>query len=244
MRLPVIFLDDGGVMNDNVRRGACFRELIPHFLVPRLGGEPRAWSEANVPVFDALMDEYTRRLYRRPEADYHAFLHEFFRVRWLRDMCDRVGVVSPPDDECAALAADAYTWITRRVRSAFPGAADAVRTLSDQGHRLYTASGETSLELDGYLTGMGVRDRFTTLYGPDLISTAKEGIPYYERVFADAAVDPADALVVDDAPIALSWAAAAGARTVWVRGGRDEAAAVHLTIERLADLPAALDRLD
>jgi hypothetical protein len=36
------------------------------------------------------------------------------------------------------------------------------------------------------------------------------------RIFADAGVAPAEALVVDDNPLALRWAAEAGARTVFV----------------------------
>ena len=48
-----IFLDDGGVLNDNDRRGAEWRRLIGEFLSPRLGGEPLAWGAANRIVFDA-----------------------------------------------------------------------------------------------------------------------------------------------------------------------------------------------
>jgi hypothetical protein len=46
-----------------------------------------------------------------------------------------------------------------------------IRTLYAAGYRMMTASGEVSLSLDGYLTGMGVRDCFERLYGPDLIDT-------------------------------------------------------------------------
>ncbi len=38
-----LFIDDGGVLNDNERRGAEWRRLIGEYLSPRLGGEPPAW---------------------------------------------------------------------------------------------------------------------------------------------------------------------------------------------------------
>ena len=241
MRQPAIFLDDGGVMNDNQRRGAAWRRLIPQFLVPRLGGEPRAWSDANVPVFTALLHDYERSLVGQPEADYNVFLRGF-RLGWLRGMCERVGVAPPADDECIALAAEAHAWITVRVDSALPGVAAAVRALHARGIPLHTASGEPSDELHGYLTGMGVRDCFRRLYGPDLVGVPKEGVPYYERAFADAGVDPRDAVVVDDFPGALRWAAEAGARTVLVRSDRGESDDVDLALDALSDLPVALDR--
>jgi HAD superfamily hydrolase (TIGR01509 family) len=49
---------------------------------------------------------------------------------------------------------------------------------------------------------MGVRGCFDRLYGSDLVTVGKEGPEYYRRSFADAGVDPRDALVVDDRPAA------------------------------------------
>jgi FMN phosphatase YigB (HAD superfamily) len=78
-----------------------------------------------------------------------------------------------------------------------------------------TASGEASWELDGYLTGMRVRAYFDGhLYGPDHVDAAKASPLYYERIFAHCAVNPTDALVVDDSEQALNWAAETGANTV------------------------------
>jgi HAD superfamily hydrolase (TIGR01509 family) len=138
----------------------------------------------------------------------------------------------------------ASAYVTRRVRAAFPGATEAIHALHARGHRLFTASGEDHRDLGGYLTGMGVRDCFAGgLYGPDLINTPKEGPRYYERIFADAGIDPGDAIVVDDYPGALAWARSAGARTAWVRSDRGEALDADLALAGLRDLPAALDRL-
>ena len=91
---------------------------------------------------------------------------------------------------------------------------------------------------------MGVRACFGRLYGPDLIGTFKAGPEFYERLLADAGVSPAGALVLDDNPAALHWAAQAGARGVLVsptQPPRD--AQSPQTISSLAELPPLIERL-
>ena len=242
MRRPAIFLDDGGVMNDNALRGPQWQRLCGEFFAPLLGGEPGRWAEANQVVVTALFDDYARTMNGRTDADYNAWL-QGFRVAWVRGMCEAVDAPSPAEDECVDLYHRASAFVTQRVRAAFPGVIEAIHTLNARGYTLHTASGEESSDLDGYLTGMGVRHCFGRLYGPDLINTPKEGALFYERIFADAGVSPVDAVVVDDFPTALDWAAATGARTVCVRSDRGEPDSRHLAIDRLAELPDLLERL-
>jgi HAD superfamily hydrolase (TIGR01509 family) len=142
----------------------------------------------------------------------------------------------PPPEDAYDMARAATMYITRRVRAAFPGVAEAIRLLHAEGHTLYTASGEPSDDLDGYLSGMHVRGCFTRLYGPDLVDTFKTGPTYYERIFADARVDPARALVVDDNADAVAWAWQAGAHAVHVTYLPAEANA----IPSLAHVPSLL----
>jgi HAD superfamily hydrolase (TIGR01509 family) len=235
----VVFLDDGGVMNDNRLRGPAWQRLVGEYFIPRLGGAPDAWAAANVAAVERMFDDYRRACYGRTDLDAVAVWRDL-DLRWLRDMCAIVGVAAPADDDkCIALAEAAAAHITPRVGSAFPGAAEAIRALHARGFPLNTASGERSSELHGYLTGMGVRDCFGRLYGPDLVRTLKEGPAYYARIFADAGVDPARALVVDDTPQPLRWAAEAGARTLLVGAATPE----FRTIAALADLPALIDAL-
>ena len=211
-----VFLDDGGVMNDNRLRGPAWQRLVAEYFIPRLGGASDAWAAANVTAVEREMDYYRRACWGRTDLDAVNVWRDLDR-RWLRDMCEIVGVAAPADDdECIALAEAASASIIPRVNSAFPGAAGAIRALHARGYRLHTASGERSTELHGYLTGMGVRDCFGRLYGPDLVRTLKEGPAYYARILADAGVNPARALVVDDTPRSLRWAAEAGARTLLV----------------------------
>jgi HAD superfamily hydrolase (TIGR01509 family) len=156
-------------------------------------------------------------------------------------MASFAGVTVPLDDaECVMLAKEASVFITRNVRSAYSGAADAIRLLHSMGLDLYTASGEVSWELDGYLTGMGIRDQFLTLYGPDLINQAKEGVEYYRRAFVHAGVDPKHTLVVDDSLEALAWAQSVGAKTCFVGAASPRREHADLMVSHLAELPGAL----
>jgi HAD superfamily hydrolase (TIGR01509 family) len=134
--------------------------------------------------------------------------------------------------------------ITRRVRSAIPGAVEAIRDLHARGYPLHTASNKPSWELAGYLEGMGVRPCFGHLYGTDLVDAPKSGAAFYTRICANAGVAPAEALVVDDNPLVLTWAAAAGARTVLIGSPTDIYPPSDLVLPTLAALPSALAALD
>ena len=235
-----VFLDDGGVMNDNDLRGSQWQRLVAEFLAPRLGGDASDWMEANRVVAERECKMYKEHPWGRPEADYLSF-RERRDEAWLRGMCEHVGVAAPGRERCVSFARETCAFVTRRVRAARPGAVSAIRRLHSEGYQLYTASGEDSEDLDGYLEGMGVRDLFERLYGPDLVNTAKVGPTYYERIFEDAGVQPGEAVVVDDSPLVLGWAREIGARTVLVSAQPGAGGAV---IAGLADLPALLGKID
>ncbi|MCX8212923.1 MAG: hypothetical protein OTJ97_00160 [SAR202 cluster bacterium] len=47
LAVTTIFLDDGGVMNDNTLRGREWQRHVGEYLSPRLGGSLQAWGNAN-----------------------------------------------------------------------------------------------------------------------------------------------------------------------------------------------------
>ena len=234
--LRVLFVDDGGVLNDNERRAPEWRRLVGEFFAPRLGGTPEAWAVANAA---AIEDWWRRWLVHAPTAI--SGVSAYWRAedrRWLTQMCAQVGA-SVADDEVDDLVGAAHRYITPRVASAYPEAAQAMRDLARAGIALHTASGGSSLQLHGYLSGMGIRDVFDRLYGPDLIDRFKTGTHYYAALLADSGVDPAEAAAVDDSVAALDWAAACGLRTIHVaREGGDSGR--HETIGSLTALPLIL----
>ncbi len=232
-----IFLDDGGVITDKQRRAAEFGRLVGDCFVPLLGGTQEAWTRAHSAVVDRLADPQS--LSACASADFVGF-YRAYQLRWVAGMCELLGLPTPPEEECLDLAYRALGWITRRIQAALPGAVEAIHLLHRQGYALHTASGSCSLELAGYFEGMGVRRCFGRLYGADLINTFKEGPQYYARLFADAGVQPASALVVDDSAEATRWAARLGARTVLVSASPHPETGTTPRLESLAELPAFL----
>ncbi|MDP9380410.1 MAG: HAD-IA family hydrolase [Chloroflexota bacterium] len=230
-------------MNDNQLRGRQWRRLVGEFFAPRLGGTPEDWGEANRVVAERMfeLDAWLTRV--RSSTSYESFERAYW-LDWLGGMCELVGVPMPAEAESLELACRAESWITRRASAAYPGAVEAIRSLNARGIVLHTASGESSASLSGYLEGMGVRNCFGRLYGPDLIATFKEGPEYYERLLADVGVVPTDALVVDDNSRTVGWAAQTGARTVLVGGAALPDIGDTIRIRSLAELPDAVERLD
>jgi hypothetical protein len=62
MRVNCVFLDNGGVITDNTRRGPRYRRLVGQFFVPRFGGEAVSWETANATVFPAAWERFVARL--------------------------------------------------------------------------------------------------------------------------------------------------------------------------------------
>jgi FMN phosphatase YigB (HAD superfamily) len=240
----IVFLDNGGVMNNNALRGPQWQREIANFFVPLLGGTHEAWREANRTVADGIFEAENWQKRLQAATDFASFDRAYQRD-WLVGMCQFVGVAIPPEEEGLQLSSRAIAHITRRVRADFPGVIETLRQLYNQGYTLHTASSGISHELHNCLEGMGVRDCFgPRLYGVDLLNTFKNGPEYYERLFADAEVDRVSAVVVDDSLDALHWASLMGARTVHVSRSSRPCCNSGACIERLAELPEILLQLD
>lgn len=240
MERPVIFLDDGGVMNDNRRRGPQWQRHVADFLAPRLGGRKCDWRLANAVVAERLFQDMGQPASGASDTPPIWNFHDGYLDTWLVGMCRELGL-DPPDaaERRLALAREASAYVTRRVRAATPGTVPAIRTLRRRGYALHTASGEFAADLEGYLEAMGARACFGTLYGCDVIGVAKSGSGYYARLFQHAGVEPARALVVDDNEQMLDWAATLGARTV-LCGSAAPTGSRHGHVMTLAALPAWL----
>ena len=208
--IHVVFIDDGGVLNDNHARAPQWRRLLGDYLVPCLGGTPEAWAKANVGAFERSWDRFMTRVAEAGESGGVDRWVRTERARWLVDMCEQVGVATPDDPETSAVAGS--IWVSERVKAEIPGAVDAVLELARRGIVLHTASGGLSWELDPYLRGMGIRQHFDRLYGPDLVDRYKNGPHYHRAILADSETDPADAAVVDDWDEARMWAGSLGVR--------------------------------
>ena len=229
-------------MNDNALRGPQWQRLVAEYLAPRLGGQPERWARANRIVAERTELEFQSRIREDPHLDYLDFWDRWLEG-WLRGMCEEAGVAAPNGHDCLTVAHETSAYVTRRVHSAFPGVVDTIRDLHARGHRMHTASGEHSNDLEGYLEAMEVHDLFRALYGPDLVNVAKGSPLFYQRIFADAQVDPGRAVVVDDSPRAVAWASGCGATAVLVSSQRRAAPGAHAVIGSLAELPPLMETI-
>jgi HAD superfamily hydrolase (TIGR01509 family) len=238
-KIEHIFLDDGGVINDNTRRAPQWQRLVGEFFPSRLGGTAAQWSEANAATFPDVFDRFSTRIapWDSATSDYAREI-DINNVDWLQSMCSWIGVAAPePDEACLSLAQEATRYIMARVRADYPGAVDTVRWLTDR-YALRTASNGGSFELEMIYEPLGIQSCFLTLYGPDLVGQPKTSARFYDLIFEHAGVDPATALVLDDNPSCIGWAREAGAQAVLV-GASDKAEGTR-SIPALRDLPALL----
>jgi FMN phosphatase YigB (HAD superfamily) len=234
-----IFLDDGGVINDNTRRAPQWRRLVGEFFPPRLGGTAAQWSAANEAMFPGLLERFIARIaaWDVATSDYKQEI-EINNIDWLHSMCDEAGIPAPDTDEdCLTLAQEATHFIMARVRADCPGAVDTVRWLAER-YPVRTASNGASFELEMIYEPLGITSCFQRLYGPDLVGHPKTSRRYYDRVFENAGVEPSTALVLDDNSNCIAWAREAGAQTLLVGspGEHEDGKA----IAALRDLPELL----
>jgi phosphoglycolate phosphatase-like HAD superfamily hydrolase len=235
--IEAIFLDDGGMMSDNDRWGTQYRVILSEYLAPRLGGSPSQWSDANTAVIAVSMDAFDEFPL---DGGYLAARWIYF-VKWLRDMCDLVGVEAPADeDECADLAGATHHYVWARTECEIPGVGNAIRELHGMGYRIYAGSGTEAVDLDATLRGMGVRDLFTETYGTDLVDTWKGSRIYYDRILVHAGVPPEKALFVDDNNGSIDWANEAGAIGVLIADERPDPTNAVEVLGSLVKLPRFL----
>jgi HAD superfamily hydrolase (TIGR01509 family) len=200
-----VFFDAAGVLLDTSVMTPQWQRLIGEFLAPRLGGEPSAWGPANAYAAERMWARY------RDPGGTPRETHGRLRRLWLREMCEKVGVRSPRD--AGALAEETYGWVAARVVAPMPNVAEAMRSLKDRGFRLFTSTGQSSLEIGGYLSAIGVRDLFDETYGTDIVDRWKTNAGFYRKILEHSAVSAEEAMTVDDQERCLEWAKRAGFRT-------------------------------
>ncbi len=226
-----LFLDDGGVLNDNSLRGPEWLRLIGEFMPARLGGTAEQWASANRVVFSQVWGDLQKRL---PDFASHEEFQRMYATTWVRSMCAHVGIAPPPDDEAVRLYRELSSYIGERANSAIAGAADAALSLHRAGYTLYTASGTPSWELRRIMAKMGIAEVFSGLYGPDLVDHVKHGPAFYQRVFAHAGVTASRALVIESDSACCGWASDAGAHAVWIDpDGRGDATTLEMLVQAL-----------
>lgn len=119
---PVLFIDVGGVLNDNRKRRVEWERMVGDFMPPRLGGTPEVWRKANVGVFQEVWGEVQAQI-----ADYKSY-RDFYRTYasgWVSRMCSRVGVPEPSEERAIEIYQQLAVHIAERASCAYPGLSKA-----------------------------------------------------------------------------------------------------------------------
>jgi phosphoglycolate phosphatase-like HAD superfamily hydrolase len=212
-RKPVLFIDDGGVLNDNRVRGPRWARELGPWMAERYGGAPEDWTAANREAFPEAWEEVGAK---RGTYETQREFQRDYSVSWCRAMFTRLGMPLPGPDQAEQIVAASSIHVHRLVRADISGAIDAIRALHAAGYAIHGASGTPEPELDAILATMGVRNCFGTLYGPDIVDVPKYCARYYRSIFAHAGVEPADAVVLESDADACEWARETGARAIEV----------------------------
>ncbi|CAO3573082.1 unnamed protein product [Mortierella alpina] len=211
-----IFLDSGGVINDNAQRAPQWLQYLGEFLpTTALGGTAQIWRQANFQIIKPFFSRWYEYMAQANELAAQAvatqdgtavnvsFIFERLHLLiWIKEMCNAAASQLPEletrilphltEEDLFQIAKSAHLYAIHRVKADFPGAVETIRQLAlsgrQQGFRMYTSSGDSSEDLEIILRGLGVFECFHAVYGTDKVSCLKMSPLYYEKVFAQVGV--------------------------------------------------------
>ena len=125
-----MFIDDGGVMNDNNLRAPEWRRLIGEFMPSRMGGTAEQWANANQTVFPVIWQHMQQSFHTF--ASHQAF-YRTYAIGWMSEMCSYLGVAVPPEEDATTLYSELAIYVGERENCSIEGAASAVNSLHHSG---------------------------------------------------------------------------------------------------------------
>ena len=130
----------------------------------------------------------------------------------------------------------------------FPGVEAALAALAGRGHRLAVCTNKVEAHSRRLLDALGIAPHFAAICGRDSFLYFKPDPRHLTLTVEAAGGDPARAIMVGDSGTDVATARAAGLPVIAVPFGYTDvpvaALGPDLIVERFADLPAAVDRLE
>ena len=236
-----VFFDDGDTLNDNSVRGPQWNHHVGVYFSQRFGDDPEVWCDANKRLVNLIIDTFSPSE-KYADSSYDK-IQQGYIIEWVEGMFRHAGYRVPHQLDYDELYYSAVRYVTPRVRSPYSGAIECIKRLHKLGFNINTASGEHSLDLNGYLTGMGVRKYFTRLYGPDLVNVPKNDARFYRSIIEHSMIDPSKAVVIDDKPLFLAYAEKTGFKVIQTCLNRKNRPTLTHSVSHMADLPEIIIHL-
>ena len=178
--LPVLFIDNDGVLTDAHRMGPEYGRRFGELMVARFGGAVEEWAEANAVGFEAMMEWYHANSGRYDSGE--CYFDDLYRVNLETSFRHMGHEPLPWDPEGRRLNRRLLFECPAGVDTLFPGAREAVEELASRGYRLNMASNAHSLHCEGTLAGAGIRQHFVHAFGPDLVGLPVKSVEFYRRM--------------------------------------------------------------
>ena len=133
-----------------------------------------------------------------------------------------------------------YRELVREETPIVDGAVDLVTSLYDLGYRLGVGSSGPPPNIELVLGAMGVRDRISIIISGNDVTRGKPDPQVFSLAAGGLGLSPSACVVIEDAPVGIEAAKAAGAKALAVLIHHPAEAFAHADgiVERLTDLTA------
>ena len=162
---PIIFFDDGGVLNSNQLRGEQWNPLIAEFMIEKFGGSQSHWMEANYRAIIKITEHFMETT--NSNSRYLSFTdgHAQECKMWVETMFFGSGLELPPKSKYLDIMQEADSYVIPKIKSSYPNIIETIKLLHKEGYKLNTASGASERWLKLFLEPMGISNCFKTVYG-------------------------------------------------------------------------------
>ena len=236
-----LFLDFDDTLTPMQEHRQRYIVTMARLLSNRYGGQVDTWEQAVRSALEASIRRYTERFVGPSTEGFREWLKEEQR-RQAWDVCVKAGIPAALEFDLKEQGIALQHLALRMCSTPYPGTAEALQALTGRGMRIHMASAWDAGYLSAALEGMGLAEYVCYRFGPDLVDCAKEGPEFYRRAFHACGIEPEDAIVVDDQPTCLDWAAAVGAHPVQARfNGQPQM--LEAAVERMDELPGVVARI-
>ncbi len=210
----MIFLDFDGTLSDMPTLWEQYTQKVGELLAAQFGGDALEWASATLNAHQTVNREYVARFSSQPTPGYKQWLQQA-RLQ-STELIFTARNLPVPTDTLAFVMETQYNALIQ-CNALYEGAAECLESLIQAGRTLHIASANDSEFLTAALIGGGIDSFITHRFGPDLLDCAKEGVEFYECLFAETGIEASQAIVVDDHPETLQWAIKSGANVIQVR---------------------------